>query len=76
MSRGQGVTLTLPSGHSVSVSTRYRYAWVVDANAGSWVERRSDSLKVIRNGLRQLSPALWTQSHVYDTTSGEEVVVR
>lgn len=75
MSKGQGVTLTLPSGHSVQVSPAYRYVLAVDANAGSWVEGRAKVPGPIATRVRRFKAAgSWTflrACYVFDVQTGE-----
>lgn len=70
MGRGTGVRLTLPSGAKVAVSPRYRYALLIDAGPGSWVEKRSDSLRVVevrRNNLASVK--VYLAAHIYDVVA-------
>lgn len=71
MSKGNGLTLELPSGNTISASSAYRYVLAIDAGEGSWVELRAKTAGPIGARVRRASPVLRGRAYVFDTETGE-----
>jgi hypothetical protein len=64
--------LTVPSGAVRYVSAAYRYAVVVDAGDGTWLELRTNSLAAAESRVRGWRGSR-SRIHLFDTLTGEVV---